>query len=208
MTEQTGTFELFGIAFRLWWRNVLLLTLLNILWFAFQVPIISAPIATAFAYVVARQVVDDEFVGFRGAVQAIRKVALPALLWGALNLAVALVVIGNFWIYREEVGAVWALARVVWGAVGIGWFIVNLFYWPFWLAAEEPRLWTTMRNGAVFVVRRPTVGLLSLAILIVSALLTLPFVTAAMALAALFGLVAVDSDRKFIGGRGEGRIES
>lgn len=208
MAEQTGTFELFGIAFRLWWRNVLLLTLLNILWFAFQVPIISAPIATAFAYVVARQVVDDEFVGFRGAVQAIRKVALPALLWGALNLAVALVVIGNFWIYREEVGAVWALARVVWGAVGIGWFIVNLFYWPFWLAAEEPRLWTTMRNGAVFVVRRPTVGLLSLAILIVSALLTLPFVTAAMALAALFGLVAVDSDRKFIGGRGEGRIES
>ncbi|VAW09540.1 hypothetical protein MNBD_ACTINO02-2722 [hydrothermal vent metagenome] len=208
MAEQTGTFELFGIAFRLWWGNVLLLTLLNILWFAFQVPIISAPIATAFAYVVARQVVDDEFVGFRGAVQAIRKVALPALLWGALNLAVALVVIGNFWIYREEVGAVWALARVVWGAVGIGWFIVNLFYWPFWLAAEEPRLWTTMRNGAVFVVRRPTVGLLSLAILIVSALLTLPFVTAAMALAALFGLVAVDSDRKFIGGRGEGRIES
>jgi len=208
MTEQTGTFELFGIAFRLWWRNVLLLTLLNILWFAFQVPIISAPIATAFAYVVARQVVDDEFVGFRAAVDAIRKVALPALLWGALNLAVALVVIGNFWIYREEVGAVWVLARVVWGAVGIGWFIVNLFYWPFWLAAEEPRLWTTMRNGAVFVVRRPTVGLLSLAILIVSALLTLPFVTAAMALAALFGLVAVDSDRKFIGGRGEGRIES
>jgi hypothetical protein len=208
MAEQTGTFELFGIAFRLWWRELLPLTLLNILWFVFQVPIITAPIATAFVFVVARQVVNDEFVGLRDPLRTIRRLALPALAWGALNGAVAIIVIGNFWIYREEVGAAWALARVVWGAVALGWLLVNLFYWPFWLEAEQPRLWTTIRNAAVFVVRRPTVGLLSLAVFSVSALLTLPFVVAAMTLAALFGLVAVDSDLKFIGGRGEGRIES
>jgi hypothetical protein len=96
---------------------------------------------------------------------------------------------------------------VVWGGVGLGWIIVNLFYWPFWLAAERPRLWTTMRNAAVFVVRHPTVGLLSVAIFVVSALLTLPFVAAAMSFTALFGLVAVDSDLKAIRGRNEGRIE-
>jgi hypothetical protein len=207
MTERTGTFELFGIAFRLWWRELLPLTLLNIIWFAFQVPIVTAPIATAVVYVVARRVVDDEFIGLRDALHAIRRVAVPALLWGVLNLAVAIIVIGNFWIYREESGAVWALVRVVWGGVGLGWFIVNLFYWPFWLAAEKPRLWTTLRNGAVFAVRRPTVGLLSVAIFMVSALLTLPFVAAAMTFAALFGLVAVDSDLKTIRGTGEGRIE-
>jgi hypothetical protein len=207
MVENTGTFELFGIAFRLWWRELLPLTLLNIIWFAFQVPIITAPIATAVVYVVARRVVDDEFIGLRDALHAIRKVAVPALLWGALNLSVAIIVIGNFWIYRDEAGAVWALARVVWGGVGLGWFIVNLFYWPFWLAAEKPRLWSTLRNSVVFVVRRPTVGLLSIAIFVVSALLTLPFVAAAMTWVALFGLVAVDSDLKTIHGTGEGGIE-
>jgi hypothetical protein len=207
MVERIGTFELFGTAFRLWWRELMPLILLNIVWFAFQVPIITAPIATAVVYVVARRIVDDEFVSIRDALHAIRMVALPALLWGALNLAVAVVVIGNFWVYRAEVGAIWGLVRVVWGGVGLGWFIVNLFYWPFWLAAEKPRLWSTLRNSAVFVVRRPTVGLLSIAILVVSALLTLPFVAAAMTWVALFGLVAVDSDLKAIRGTGEGRIE-
>lgn len=208
MTGKTGTFELFGIAFRLWWRELLPLSLLNIIWFAFQVPIITAPIATAVVYMVARRVIDEEFVGLRDALQAIREVALPALLWGAVNLMVAIIVIGNFWIYRDQAGAGWALVRVVWGGVGLGWFIVNLFYWPFWLAAEKPRLWTTMRNSAVFVVRRPTVGLLSVAIFVVSALLTLPFVVAAMTFAALFGLVAVDSDLKSVRGAGEGRTGS
>lgn len=208
MTGKTGTFELFGIAFRLWWRELLPLSLLNIIWFAFQVPIITAPIATAVIYMVARRVIDEEFVGLRDALQAIREVALPALLWGAVNLMVAIIVIGNFWIYRDQAGAGWALVRVVWGGVGLGWFIVNLFYWPFWLAAEKPRLWTTMRNSAVFVVRRPTVGLLSVAIFVVSALLTLPFVVAAMTFAALFGLVAVDSDLKSVRGAGEGRTGS
>jgi len=208
MSETAGTFELFGIAFRLWWRELMPLVLLNIIWFAFQVPIITAPIATAVVYVVARRIVDDEFVGFRDALGAIRRVALPALLWGVLNLVVAVIVIGNFWIYREEAGVVWALARVVWGGVGLGWFIVNLFYWPFWLAAEEPRLWTTLRNSSVFAIRRPTVGLLSLAVFVVSGLLTLPFVAAAMTFSALFGLLAVDSDLKAVRRRGEGGIGS
>jgi hypothetical protein len=207
MTERTGTFELFGIAFRLWWRELLPLTLLNIIWFAFQMLIITAPIATAVVYVITRRVVDDESIGLRDAVPAIRRVTAPALLWGVLNLIIAIVIIGNFWIYRDEAGAAWAFVRVVWGGVGLGWFIVNLFYWPFWLAAERPRLWTTMRNAAVFVVRRPTVGLLSVAIIVVSALLTLPFVAAAMSFTALFGLVAVDSDLNAIRGRDEGRIE-
>jgi hypothetical protein len=64
-----------------------------------------------------------------------------------------------------------------------------------------------MRNAAVFVVKRPTVGLLSVAIFVVSVLLTLPFVAAAMSFTAVFGLVAVDSDLNAIRGRDEGRIE-
>ena len=190
--------DLLGRTLRLWWGELLPLVLLNILWFAFQLPIITAPIATAVVYAVARKVVDDELVSAGDAWQALRMVTVPALLWGALNLAVALVVIGNFWAYRAEVGLVWALLRITWAAVGLGWFIVNLFYWPFWLAAEQPRWWSTLRNSAVFVLRRPVlgfgVGLLSVVIFVGSALLTLPLAAAAMTWVALLGLLAVDAE--------------
>jgi hypothetical protein len=183
--------------------------LLNILWFAFLLPVITAPIATAVVYAVARKVVDDELVSVADAWQALRVVAVPALLWGALNLAIAFVVIGNFWAYRAEVGLVWAALRITWAAVGLGWFIVNLFYWPFWLATEQPRLWSTLRNSAVFVVRRPVlgfgVGLLSVVIFVGSALLTLPFVAAAMTWVALVGLLAVDTELQSIRGDSHGR---
>jgi hypothetical protein len=200
-TPSTVT-DLLGRTLRLWWRELLPLVLLNILWFAFQLPIITAPIATAVVYAVARKVVDDEFVSAADAWHALRMVAVPALLWGALNLAIGFVVIGNFWAYRTEVGLIWALFRVTWAAVGLGWFIVNLFYWPFWLAAERPGLWSTLRNSALFVLRRPVfgfgVGLLSMAIFVGSLLLTLPFVAAAMTWVALLGLLAVDTELQTI----------
>ena len=204
MTENTGILDLVGNAFRLWWREAIPLLLLNILWFAFQMPIVTAPIATAVVYAMARKVIDDDSINMSDLWQSLRLVALPALLWGALNLVVAAVVIGNFWIYRAEAGTIWAVVRVVWAGVGLGWFIVNLFYWPFWLAAEKPRLWSTLRNSAVFVVRRPAVGLVSIAILVGSLLLTLPFVAAAMTWVALLGLLAVDSDLKTVRASGRG----
>ena len=198
MTEKTGILHLAGTALRLWWRELMALILLNIIWFAFQVAIITAPIATAAMYVVARRVADAELLELRDGWRAVRRVAVPALIWGALNLAITVVVLGNFWAYRDMVGPGWALARVTWAAVGLGWFIVNLYYWPFWIAAEEPRLWRTLRNSALFVARRPAlglgVGLLSILIFVGSLLITLPLVTAAMAWVALLGTITVEAE--------------
>ena len=198
MTEKIGIFHLARKALRLWWGEFMALVLLNIIWFAFQVPIITAPIATAAMYVVARRVVDAELLEIRDGWRAVRRVATSALVWGTLNLAMAVVVLGNFWAYRDMVGPGWALARVTWAAVGLGWFIVNLYFWPFWLAAEEPRLWTTLRNSTLFVARRPAfglgVGLLSILIFVGSTLITLPLVAAAMAWVALLGTLTVDAE--------------
>lgn len=194
MTENTGIVRLVGMASRLWWREAMALILLNIVWFAFQIPIITAPVATGVVYSMARRVIDDKFVSMRDVLQSLRRLALPALAWGAFNLVVVVVVVGNFWIYRVEAGAIWAVARVVWAGVGLGWFIVNLFFWPFWLMVEKPGFRSTFRNSIVFVVRRPAVGFVSIAVLAASLLLTLPFVAAAMTWVALLGLLAVDSD--------------
>lgn len=202
MAEDSNFFDLVGATFRLWWRELIPLTLLNILWFAFQLPLVTAPLATAVVYVIARKVVADEFISVRDAWPAVRLIAIPALVWGAANLVVALVVVGNFWLYQSEVGPMWAAARITWAAVGLGWFIVNLFYWPFWLAAEEPRWWSTLRNSALFVVRRPVlgfgVGLVSILTFIGSLLLTLPFVVLAMTWVALLGLLSVESELKAV----------
>ncbi len=192
---------------RLWWGEFGSLLLLNIAWFLFQLPVVTAPIATAVVYALARRVVDDEVIGLRDARRALRSVAFPALLWGGLNLAVATVVIGNFWAYQSEAGLLWALVRVTWGVVGLGWLIVNLFYWPFWLAARKPRLGTTLRNSALFVVRRPArgfgVGILCVLTFAGALLLTLPLAAAAMTWVALLTLLAVDAELEAVGGSAE-----
>ncbi len=109
-----------------------------------------------------------------------------------------MVVVANFWAYREATGTVWIVIRLVWGSVGLGWFVINLFFWPFWLAQEDHTLRTTLRNSALFVTKRPGFALavaFSCTLLIVSSVLvTLPLVAALMGWIALIGVLAVDQE--------------
>lgn len=184
----------------LWWRELTLLTLFNVIWFLLQIPIVTGPPATATMYVVARRVLDDELTHPGDVWPALRHMFLPAWKWGAVNLLVFVVLASNFWGYRDVVGQGWVFLRVLWTFIGLGWVALNLFYWPLWLTQTDRRLVNTYRNCLVVVLRMPFFCLALTAICAVlvvgSVLLTLPLVVALMAWLALIGTLAVEEALK------------
>lgn len=186
-----------GRALRLWWSELLLLTVFNLAWLALQVPIITGPPATAAMYVLARRLADGELIQFRDGWQALRQMLWPAWQWGALNLVIVVAVAGNFRFYAATPGLLWSVLRLAWGVIATLWFAVNLFYWPFWLAETTPRLDLTLRNGLLLFLKTPGLGLTILVIctilIVVSVLTTLPLAAALMAWLALLGVAGVDA---------------
>lgn len=196
----TAALSVVAAAFRHWWNGFLLLILFNIVWLLLQLPIVTGPPATAAMYCIARRMVDGDLVEPRHGSQALRQMAIPGLKWGAVNLLVVAAVTTNFWAYRDYFGTGWTILRIGWGTVGLGWFVVNLFYWPFWLSQKDRSMKTTFRNSALFVARRPALGLsislISALLIVVGILTTLPLASALMSWVALIGVLTVDQELK------------
>ena len=192
----TRALSIIGHAFLLWWGEFILLVFFNLAWLALQIPIVTGPPATAAMYVIARQLADGEFIGPRHGLEALHRMLGPAWVWGAINLLIVGVLLGNFWLYQSATGWLWTCLRLIWGAIALGWFTINLFYWPFWLAQEQRSPQLTFRNSFLFLVKRPglalTLMLISAFLIVASVLTTLPFAAALMAWLALIGVLAVE----------------
>jgi len=192
----TRAFSIIGQALRLWWREFMLLIFFNVLWLALQIPIVTGPPATAAMYVIARQLADGEIIEPRHGLDALRRMLGPAWIWGVINLVIVGVLVGNFWLYQSATGWLWIVMRLVWGTIALGWFAVNLFYWPFWLAQEQHSPQLTFRNSLLFLAKQPGLALtlvfVSAVLSVVSVITTLPFATALMAWLALIGVLAVE----------------
>ena len=192
----TQAFSILGRVFRLWWSEFMLLIFFNLVWLVLQIPVVTGPPATAAMYLIARRLADDEFVEPRHGLDALRQMLGPAWVWGAINLLIVGVLFGNFWLYQSATGWLWAGLRLMWGAIALGWFAVNLFYWPFWLAQENRSPKLTFRNSFLFLAKQPglalSIVLVSAFIIVISVLTTLPFATALMTWLALIGVLAVE----------------
>ena len=195
-----NAFSVIGRALKLWWHEFLLFIFFNIMWLILQVPLVTGPAATAAMYGVARRYYEEGMLYPMDGVQALRQTFLPSLKWGAVNFLVVSALIVNFWFFQKNEGIEWSLLRITWAVIGLGWFAVNLFYWPFWLAQRDRSLVTTLRNGMLFILKRPALSfalvLFSLALIIISVLTTLPLATVLMAWLALIGVIAVEEELK------------
>jgi uncharacterized membrane protein YesL len=192
----TRAFSIIGQAFRLWWQEFMLLIFFNLIWLALQIPVVTGPPATAAMYVIARQLANGELIEPRHGLEALRRMFVPAWMWGAVNLLIIGVLVGNFWLYQSATGWLWTGIRLVWGMIALGWFAINLFYWPFWLAQEQHSLQLTFRNSFLFLAKQPGLALtlmfISALLIIGSVLTTLPLAAALMTWLALIGVLAVE----------------
>lgn len=199
-------------AFRIWWREWVVLLVLNIAWFLLQLPVITAAPATATVYAMTQRSFDGEYWTPRDAWAAFRQMFWPAWKWGLLNLFVWLVGISNLLSYWRATGTPWFLLRLVWIGGLTLWLVLNFYYWPFWLAQEDRSLRATYSNCFKFLLFHPALALLLVLFALVMALLsvvtTLPFTMALMCWLALLGVVAVQSSLAVRAGESsvEGRI--
>lgn len=163
-----------------WWRDYLAYILLNLFWFLLQIPIITAPPATALLFALVKDVGAGKGVMFRDVVERFRRFFLHAWKWGVVNVIVFAALGVNFVAYRNMSGYGWMLLRWAWAVIGVLWAGINLLYWGFWHAQQDKRLWITLRNAGLYFLRYPvtalTVTLLALVLLVGGSLLTLPLV--------------------------------
>jgi hypothetical protein len=192
-----------GRAIGHWYDELFLLMFLNLTWFLLQLPIVTAPVATATMYVVAQKVVDKEYLELRTIWTDLRKMILPGLTWGFVNFVVVGVIVVNFIAYQNMFGTIWSVLRVAWGCIALAWISANLLYWPFWLVQRDRRMVTTYRNCYIFLLKNPGFGLsivaLSIVLIILCVLTTLPFVVLLISWLALIGVLAVNEGLKGYG---------
>ncbi len=191
-------------ALRLWWRDPFLFILLNIGWLVMQIPVITGPAATAAMYAIARKAAQDETLSPREALAEVRRLFIPALKWGLLNVLILGAAAGNFYAYRAASGPGWTALHGLWVGIALLWMAINCFYWPFWLEQEQPGIRQTLFNSALLFARRPVYALVIATVtagfIVTSVLLTLPLGAALMAWVALIGMSAVDEELRQVRG--------
>ena len=193
--KSMNPFRILAKASRLWWREWIGMILLNILWLALQAPLVTGPPATAVLYAAARKVHNEEVWEMQDMWGDLRRLFWPAWRWALPNLLVVGALVWNFYAYQDAEGGIWLALRLVWGLLLLLWLLLNLFYWPFWLAQSEKSLWTTYANCGRFLLLHPWSGLLlggtAVLVWLLSLRFILPLSAGAVIWLALVGETAV-----------------
>jgi uncharacterized membrane protein YesL len=159
-----GIFGAIRAALGGWWREIFLLTGLNLVWVLAFFTIIALPPATVAIFYVSRQVLTGDYlISWQTFWQPFRKHLVVSWMWGLVFFVVAAVAMANIWTYLEAPGALWTILRFLWVTMLLIWLAMNLFFWPFWFA-QEPEyrtLRTTWGNTFTFLIANPGAALLS-----------------------------------------------
>ena len=148
------------------WDEYMSVLLLSAAWLLAQVLVIPGPPATAALFAMARAGYDGVFWSAADAWAAFRVNFWPAWRWGLPNLLVIGIGLYNVSVFWNVPG-VWAGLRWLWVVVLLVWLGLNLFYWPFYLAAADRSWRNTYANCARFWLLHPLTGVVLLAVAVV-----------------------------------------
>ena len=190
---------------RIYSRNAVHIAFFNCIWLVLQVPIVTAPAATAAMYAIAHRLAEGELVTPRDVWKTVREVFIPAWKWAAVNLLVLAIMLGNLWLARGRDGDLWAVLRLVWTLAAILWLVATSMYWPLWLAESDRSVGNTLRNCFVLLIHAPVLSFsavaISAAVFVLSVVTILPLVNGAMIWIAVTGLLTREQIVRQIGGK-------
>jgi len=180
----------------MWWRELILLVIFNVIWWLSQLLIITGPPATATMYRIAQKLTDNQLVDFTDSWKEFRLMFFSAWKWGALNMILLLVLVVNLAGYWNAEGWEWSFLKLIWMFIAITLYMLNLFYWPFWLSQTDQRMLNTYRNSLVLMFNKPalfgTTAVLSFLWIVFCILTVIPLVVCMMAWLALLGVLTVE----------------
>lgn len=182
-------------ALRRWWADWNAVLFLNSVWLILQITIVAGPPATAVLYSMMYRTHEEYYWGWGDFWREFKRLFWPAWRWGLLNLMLMALGLFNLAVYWPNVGPLWTSLRIIWMGTLSVWVMINLFYWPFWLAQEDRSMRTTYANCFRFLLLNPLSGLflsfICITLLVVSSATMVPFILGATCFIALVGIGAV-----------------
>ena len=148
------------------WDEYMSVLVISAAWLMAQVLVIPGPPATAMLFAMARATHDGVFWSTADALAAFRALFWPAWRWGLPNLLVIGIGLYNISVFWNVPG-VWAGLRWLWLAGLLVWLGLNLFYWPFYLAATDRSWRNTYANCGRFWLLHPLTAVVLLAVALV-----------------------------------------
>jgi len=178
------------------WDEMFLLAMVNVLWVALNLLLITGPPATAGLFVLTHRLARGEAVGLRDFFEGLRRYFWRSWLW-------AIVAGAGFFILGGDTVLVGGLSSTDYTVLIQGFFLMLLFLWafvllcafPLILEQERPSLRLALRNALVMFATNPgfsaTLFGLALLVALLSSLLVAPWGIITVAFLALLGNHAV-----------------
>lgn len=162
-------------ALRRSWDEWISVVMISALWLAAQVLIVPGPPATAVLFAMARNTYDGIYWNAGNVWYDFKELFLPAWKWALPNIVIVGLALYNLSTFWNVPGGAWGGLRVVWLVGLVVWLALNLFYWPFYLAAEDHSLRNTYANCGRFWLLHPLPALVLFLVCLAVGVVALPF---------------------------------
>jgi len=178
------------------WEELLPLCVVNLVWLFASFTVVLFPVTVAGVYYVTNRVARGKTFGTRDFVEGIKIYWWRSLLWFLANILVAAIIYTNLVFYGDQFEGFWvSIVGGLWVAVFVFWLTVQMYFWPFLIVQDEPKMLLAWRNSAYLVLINPFyaffIASFHLLFLVVSVGTTLPLVFVGMVALALLGNNAV-----------------
>jgi hypothetical protein len=175
-----------------------ILWLANLFWLALLIPVLTIPLAFAGLYACTHGIVRGESLEWRSFFMGIQKYFGASLRWTLANALVFFVLGFYVWFFKTQskpfVGSQ-SMLTGIFLALGLLWWILNMYTFPFMLVQAKPSYWNALRNSAILFFKWPgqAVGitLFNLVIILLSFWLRLPWLVFGATLPALMACLCV-----------------
>jgi len=157
--------------------------------------VLTLPVSLSGLYYATSLLANQDYDGWKTFFVGIRKYYLATLLWIVVNITVV-IALWFYWNVFMQNEAMWAaILQLVVISLFIWWALMQVYVMPLMMVQTKPSLWLALRNCLVTYVRWPGLSLVMsiviLIIMVLSALVTLPWMLFTASLSAFMACFAI-----------------
>jgi hypothetical protein len=177
------------------WDGFWIVWISNLFWLALCIPIVTIPLAFAGLYTCVHGLVRGESLDWKSFFSGIKLHFVASLRWAGVNLLVFLTLAFYGWYLADNKSDLAQLVSGVPLALGLMWWMVNMYTFPFMLVQEKPSYLTALRNSSVMFVKWPGFAfgftIFNVVIIAISLWLRFPWLVLSASLPALMACLCV-----------------
>jgi hypothetical protein len=181
------------------WDGFWVVWLSDLLWVAFCLPLVTAPLAFAGLYECAHALAEGKSTTWRTFFSGIKRHWGASYRWSAFNMLVVLILAFYFWFFSPQKGSLAGLTSSLIGGLPLAlialWWLFNQYTFPFMLVQKKPSYRNALRNSLVMFLKWPGVTLsftfFNFALIVMSLWLRFPWLVFGASLPALMACLCV-----------------